>query len=736
MGSMLLNLNKARILILSLGLFAFEANSQNWVPGVNVPVPTSIEDYQRCDQEMVDHFDTRTFKACLDGQKQARYTAEQFALTNGKLHGYLEGFSYALFHATDANKQHAEEMARGKQALLANGPSMQAGIDNGVESGVALGAENGRRDALALWSQAFANGQVPSAASSSYYNDFIPEFYRNLSSPYEYYVGRKSEGQIMREDIDQSLRTVVVNIPDQQVYLVTNHQYNTWDLWFDQGRYEVQRYKSGGWIDPDQSFNFWKKYSEKLGQYDINSYSNLPTEYTDQIAKVEKEVKNPDGTTKTIMVSATVNLREIFKDAFLESYRYYMHHNFNKGFHEYLKMGAFAGEAVGIQVGKRMAYENGYAEAYDNKFWYEAEQAYLKSYQEAYAEAFDRVFNEYAQNAVLSVLHVETIGEVNDGILSPGERVKFKIGLENRGARNTNDVELTVLGDVSGGIAESLGAIRSFETKTFETDYILQIREGHDVSENIHLDFKLDGSNAIGAFYNSRIDIQNQIESIGLAYFQNLEIVDGKATVLLPVKNVSTSLATGISTEVLINGKQAGVAYVGNIEASSELIATVSLSGLDPLALIDGIDAIVHMTLNGTVIDDAEGKVLIKSQNPTQDIAAIYLRAVSNSGRTLVTKEKAESKLLAMNTKQVMSIRSRSNLYKRNPGATIPGQLLLQRSKGNPAADEALNDLAVKMWLLNQKSLPSFLSSKRRYYKKMLDQLTLSGNVKKAARFS
>lgn len=736
MGSTLLDLNKALLFVLTFGLCGFEANAQNWIPSVSVPAPNSIEDYERCDQEMVDHVDTRTFKACLDGQEQARYTAEQFALTNGKLHGYLEGFSYALFHATDANRQHAEEMARGKQALLANGPTMQAGIDKGVETGLALGAENGERDALALWSQAFVNGKVPSAASSDYYSDFIPEYQMNLSSPYEFYVGRKSEEQIMREDIDQSLRNTIVNIPDQQVYLVTKRQYNTWDLWFDQGRYEVQRYKSGGWVHPDESFKFWKKYSEKLGQYDVNSYSNLPTEYTDQIAKVEKEVRNPDGTTKIVMVSATMNLQEIFKDAFLESYRYYMHHNFNKGFHEYLKMGAFAGELVGVQVGKRIAYENGYAEAYDNKFWYDAEKAYINSYQTAYSEAFDKVFKEYAQNAILSVLRVETIGEVEDGILSPGERVKFMIELENRGGEYENDVELHVMGDVPGTIAESLGAIKSFATTTFETDYVLQISNSHDVTKNIHLDFEFLGSNAIGTFYNSRIDIQNQIESIGLAYFNKLEPIDGKVTVVLPVKNVSTTPATGIFTEVLINGKQAGVAYVGNIEASSELMATVALSGLDPIALIDGINAIVHMTLNGTVIDDAEGKVLIKSQNPAQDIAAIYLNAVSNNGRTLVTKEKAESKLLKMNNEQVISIRNRSNYYKRNPSATIPGQLLLQRSKGNPSTDQALDDLAVKMWLLNQKSLPSFLSSKRRYYKKMLDQLTLSGNVKKAAKFS
>jgi hypothetical protein len=728
----LLNLKTSPIALLALCFLAFEARSQNWVPGVNVPAPTSIEDYKRCDEEMVGEFDTRTFKACLDGQKQARYTAEQFALTNGKLHGYLEGFSYALFHATEANKQHADEMARGKQALLANGPSMQAGIDKGVESGLALGEANGERDALALWSQAFVEGKVPTGSASNYYNEMVPEFYMDISSPYEYYVGRRTVEDIMREDIDQSLRAVVVNIPDQQMYLVTNNRYNTWDLWFDQGRYEVQRYKSGGWIDPDESFDFWKKYSEKLGQYDVNSYSNLPTSYTDKIAKVEKEVRNPDGTTKTIMVSAVVNLREIFKDAFLESYRYYMHHNFNKGFHEYLKMGAFAGEAVGIQVGKRLAYQNGYADAYDNKFWYDAEQAYINSYKAAYARAFDRVYNEYTKNAVLAVLQIETIGEVEDGILSPGERVKFRIGLENRGALTSKTIEAIITGDVSGSISEDLGTLKSFENGTFETDYVLQISENHNVKENIYLDFTFEASNAIAAFCDAKIDIQNQIEATGPARISQLDIVNGTATIVLPIKNVSTRPATNISAEAIVNGNQTAVTYLGEIAGLSHEQATVTLVGLNPLDLIDGVDALIYMTTNETFIEDAEGSTVIRSQNTSKDIAAIYLSSFTKNAQ--VKTADVESKLLQLNNQEVMRVKNGTNLYKKNPSATIPGQLIAQRNKGNTASEKALNDLAVKMWRLNQKSLPSFLSTKRKYYKKLLDELTMAGNVKKASK--
>ncbi len=719
-------------LVLITGVFTC-TYSQNFIPSVSVPAPTSIEDYERCDQEMVGVYDTRTFKACLDGQEQARYTAEQFALTNGKLHGYLEGFSYAIYYATEANKTNKEEMDRGMQALYANGANMQAGIDAGVSQGIELGAQFGEKDALALWNDAFKNGKVPAAKPSAYYNGQLPEFNLSIASPYDYYVGRKSVDQILREDIDKSLRTIVVNIPDNQLYLVSNSRYNVWDLWFENGVYEVARYKNGGWIDPDKSFEFWKNHSEKLGQYDVNSYSNLPSVYTDKVAKVQKEVKNPDGTTKIITVSATVNLKEIFKDGFLESYRYYMHHNFNKGFHEYLKMGAFAGEAIGIQIGKRIAFENGYASAYDEKFWSDAQKAFEESYLNAYAKAFDKVFNDYSAHARLIITNVETIGEVNDGILSPGEKIKFRITLENHGAKSTTGLKLNVAGNVTGNIDESIGSINYFETKTFETGYIIRISDGHDVRENLQLDFKLRGTNSNEAIYSSRIDIRNQIEAIGSAYYQKLDVVEGNAIIMLPIKNVSTNPASNISVDVMINGQIVGSVHLGTIAGSNEQVAAVTVNNIDPILLLDGVQAVIEMKSNGRKIEDADGSVLVKSPNTNQDIASIFLKSVSNNGYKAVPRQKAESKLLSLNSDQTLMIKRSANLYKKNPGATIPGQLVVQHSKGN-SADKALNDLAVKMWLLNKKSLPAFLSSKRRYYRKLLDQLTIGGSVKKAAK--
>lgn len=719
------------ILIIGLNTQGF---SQSYIPKVGVPTPVSIEDYQRCDQEMVGVFDTRTFKACIDGQKQARYTAEQFALTNGKLHGYLEGFSYAIYQATQVNSSHAEEAERGRQALYANGANMQAGIDEGIQSGIRLGKQLGQADAVALWDRAFENGQIPKGNANTYYNDKIPEFNLSFRSPYEHFVGKRTVDQILREDIDKTLRNVVVSIPNNDVYLVGNNSYNIWDLWFDNGHYEVERYKSGGWINPVKSFDFWQKHSEKLGQYDINSYSNLPTAYTDQVATTEKEVKMPDGTTRTVKEKAIINLKEIFKDGFLESYRYYMHHNFNKGFHEYLKLGAFAGEAVGIQVGKRIAYESGYAEAYDNKFWYEAEKAYIISYKKAYAEAFDKVHIEYSENAILSILNLETIGEVNDGILSPGEQVKFSLTIENRGAVNTPDLKLNIAGDVNSAVDEKLGLLGSFETKVFETGFLIKISEGHDVRENIQLEFRFQGSGAYDMFYDAKIDIRNQIESIGRAYFQSLNVVEGRSLLVLPIKNVSTRAAHDIVAEGTVKGKMVAISNLGTVEGSEEQMASLSLIGLDPLGLIDGIPAKIQMKANGTRIIGAEGDVLIKSQNPIKDISAIYLMSVKENGYETVSREQVESKLLTLNSGQVVSVRRGANLYRINAGVTLPGQLVLQRVKGSATTDEALNNLAVKMWLVNRKSLPAFLSSKRKYYRKLLDQLTISGSVKKEAK--
>lgn len=710
--------------------------AQSYIPSVGVPQPTSIKDYERCDQIMVGVYDTKTFKACLDGQEQARYTAEQFSLTNGKLHGYLEGFSYALFQAVNANDDDAEQVARGRAALNANGSEMQAGLQEGINLGKQQGGQDGKSNALGVWDRAFRNGDLPRGNSADNYRLSVPNYSPNVADPYGKFVGRKSVQDIMKKDIDQGLRNVAVGIQQQQQFLVDRTNYSLWDLWFDNGRYEIERYKNGRWVNPEESFKFWKNHTEKLGQFDINSYSNLPTAYSDGVHRTTRTVTNPDGTTSQVTEPTVVNLKNIFLDGFLESYKYYMHHNFNKGFHEFLNLGASAGEMTGIQVGKRIAFENGYAAAYNGKFHSEAKRTYGQAYTNSYMTSFDAVFNDFATSAKLNIKKVEKVGEVDDGIIQPGERVKFLITVENRGGRVASNLRVNVSGDIAGSANQTLGTLAELSADTFETDYIAKVSEGHDISRDVRLVVSLNGDNGANDSVDTSINVRNQIESQGSASMASIDVVKGEAIVELPIKNVSTVVAKQITAEVVIDGATAGTAVIGDMSAGSSLVARVKVTELNPIKLLEGYTAQIVIKSNNINIRGASGSATVMSQNTTRDVTDLYVKlARGERAADGVRLDEAEAKLIQLDNHQTLSLKKGTNLYKSQADATIPGQLVLKKSAmTSQEAQEILERTAVKMYNLNRKNLPGFLSGKRKAYVKLLDQLTIGGKVKKAAK--
>lgn len=709
--------------------------AQSYVPSVGVPAPTSIEDYERCDQIMVGVYDTKTFKACLDGQEEARYTAERFAKMNGKLHGYLEGFSYALYKATEANKKNADAQRQGKEDFERAGDDrFDAGLQAGIDKGNKEGSADGKSHALQTWDSAFRNGQLPAGQSSNYHNMSVPTYRSDISDPYGTLRKRMTVQDIMREDIDQSLRNVLVQIEGNQAYLLDRTNYSLWDLWFDNGRYEIERYKDGRWVNPQESFKFWVD-TAGIRQFDINDYNNLPAQYQDGVHRTTRTITNPDGTTSTVSEPTVLSLKQVFKDGFIESYKYYMHHNFNSGFHEYLGLGAGAGELTGIQVGKRLARQEGYANAFNTAFHVEAERTYGQAYSNAYVNTFDSVFNDYASSAKLNITKVEKIGEVDDGIFSPGERVKFVITVENRGGRDASNLNVNVSGDITRSENQALGTLTALDADTFETDFIAKISDAHDVSQNVRLVLSLTGDNGANDRVDTSIDVRNQIETTGSATLASVDAINGTARIELPIKNVSTQDAKNITADVKIDGQIVASANLGTIAGGNTRVASVQVQGLNPIKMLEGIRAQIVMKTNGVLIDEAEGVTEIKSRNTTKDIATIFTKLAKGQRVSGVSLDEAQAKIIAMDRLQTSANKKGTNVYKKMPDTTIPGQLVLQKgSSTDGAAAEAFNSVAVKMWVNNRKNLPGFLSGKRKAYRKLLDQLTISGKVKKAAK--
>jgi hypothetical protein len=558
--------------------------AQRYIPSVSVPAAGSTPGkYRHCEQAYAIGYDVTTFKTCEDAIEEARKIAERFAGTNGKLHGYLEGFSYAIYKAAEANENDPVEVKRGEDALLATMDSdhmeLPSGSEHGQDEGQLDGAADGKSDALSVWQVAFQTGQLPQGNSVDNYSMDVPEYRATESDPYGKYVGRKTVQSIMRNDISPELRELVVQIQESdRIFLLSQrYSYNIWDLWFDSGRYEVNRYKNGAWVNANESLDFWHENVKKI-ENAYNRYDHLATNH-------EVRIVNEDNTVSTKIV----NLKKEFDDSFLASYGYYMHHNWRLKFHEFLPFGATAGETTGVQVGKRIAFENGYATEYNKQYHISAARVYQDAYvlghdgKDGYEGTFDRVFNDYKNNAKLAIAKIEKIGKIDDDIFSRGEEVKFRITIENHGGVSAGNLRLNVTGNVRSSANVKLGSLTALDANTFETDYIAQINQGQDINQDVHLVLSVTSDNNGSISRDTSIDVRNQIEATGRAAVANVNAVSGSATVTLPIKNVTSIDATNLSADLIVGNENVKNLKIGTLAGKESKSCSYSCDKLKSL---------------------------------------------------------------------------------------------------------------------------------------------------------
>lgn len=707
--------------------------AQSYMPPVSVPNAGSIGVHKYCDQKYVigvtpeNRVSNETVAACKNGQEEARIVAENFAGQNGKLHGYLEGFSYALYKASDATDDDAASVASGRASMTTSaGTQMQAGLQAGIDQGNRLGNPAGQSDALGIWQSAFESGELPAGQSNSHYRlDSIPGYqsdYRDAQgnvNAYEQIVGKLTVQKIMQEDgtLDAVRRLTVGFQSGEVIYLTQDRVYNIWDLWFNDGTYEVNRYKNGAWINNTESLKFWKDHYKDIAQY--NTYDHLETNHQYQIV------------VGGAIVNKTANLKTEFNEGFLSSYTYYMHHNFRQKFHEFVGLGAVNGETTGIQVGKRIAFQNGLALEFNEQFDEKAQSTYRDAYVSAYTTKFDNKFYEYADNAKINIAgSVEVIGEDDDGIIQPGEKIKLKLTLQNKGGKDASGLKINITGDIKGSAGQALATLSKLDANTYETGFIAQIKEGHDVNRDAQINVALSGDNGASASTRAGVDIQNQVEPKGEALSSNIDTLNGTAVVTLPIQNISEVDTQDLTAEVVIGATVVGTETLGKLVAGERRTVSVRLSNLKPIAMISGLSAEIVIKADGKRIGGTTKNTTVKSANSTKDITKIFATIAKGQRVSNVTAEEAKAELLRLDSKQTRANKKGSNVYKKNSSTTIPG--LLVDLKGSN--EEAYNDIAVAMWNKNRKNLPAFLSGKRKAYRKLLDQLTIVGKVKKAAK--
>lgn len=658
--------------------------------------------YAECDKYAVDGMSARVYAACEFGRDEAERLAERFGGGNGRLDGFIRGYTFGLERAYEAYQNDGNEMAKGAGAISEIGQNMEAGLEQGRVDGRTRGSSQGRSDAIDRFEKVVDKGVNPDATLR------VPEtHYEGMDDAYQKLVGPlPTPQQIIKENGNLGRLKIYdsYDSPD----LDGRPALSVWDLFLMDG---VYKFEKAYWFDQDLAAQVWmKRPNDQRPKYD-----NL-------------NGGNPVIDPKT---GLPMDLQEVFKSALRNSYRYYVEYYYSREFHQNIDQGAVQGEQVGQLVGKNIAYKRGQAQAFNQKFKESSKQTFRDAFVGAYTENFNKTFQDYNTSAKLSLKLLDVIESENDGIFQPGEQISVRFRVRN-------------VGGVGSALTASLtGDVQEVQQQQFQVGRLQSQVYTAPLMARLSGSLKPRDVARIRLTVNGLSDDLNQTvqRMIELSRVRaQLNVTNGSGDIYLVANNVSTVRTPGnVQVTLKLNNRDVMTQNLGNIDAGNSPQSVLTFSNIDPLELIRrNVNALITVSMNGSILDQAGVELTV--DDPELELAR-YFTQVAN-GRGLVPAGVSRENRLSdlrlslsrINEEETRSMRKNGpNLWKKDPGATMVGKLveLKTSTDQSEAAVKQFDQLAKQLWEA-RKNLPKFLfikSGKRGAYEGLVKRLSKSGKL-------
>ncbi len=637
----------------------------------------------------------KVYRACEFGVDEASRMAQRFAGGQGKIDGYLQGYTWGLYKMATTYQNDSNEMKDGAAIVDSLDQYLQSGINAGIRTGKANGAQEATQEVRNRFYQAVNSGNFPSSKI------IIPTItYSGESNAYQKYVGSIITVEQILAETEQAL-----GIYDDYdtVYLGEIDVLTTKDLWGYNGNY---KFGEEQWYNKNKALNAWMR----LPLSTHAKYQNL---------NVNAEV---DATTGILVV----DYQEVFQDAFKNSYSYYVNYYYSINFHSELENGQLHGEAFGIQAGKRVARDKGLAEAFNKKFKESSKLSYADAFRNAYNDAFRATYQDFSNNPKLSLRLVDVVGTINDGVLQAGEEFTVVFKVTNAGGVSSS-LRASTYGDIIEGKNQSFN-IGKLSKQTFvskvigRTDPRLKPRERAVIHLNVN-----------GLTDSINETINNLVEFLGASY--DADVVQGSGALVVKTKNISTVAAP---TNIVATLKQGGTVIntvYGKVLAAGETESLrLTFDNIDPLELImNGVSFSAEITFGRAVVDRVS--LTIKSSDRDNDLIDYFIQLVNNNAvipsKTTKTQrlEKVRLILKDLNFAETKRGKKARNDYSKAPNKTIIGKLVAAKKAvtNTTSIIEEFHRMGQLLYPA-RKNLDQFLFwGKKVDYDKLLNQLSKTG---------
>jgi len=394
------------------------------------------------------------------------------------------------------------------------------------------------------------------------------------------------------------------------------------------------------------------------------------------------------------------NLKEIYKQAFIANYNQFGPYEYNNAYNDTIDDGTNAGYYVGMQVGKRLAYLTGEMDAYNTMFRQREASAYQSGYTSALLDphgGFGGTYQTYATSPQIGVDQFTIAGMRNDGIVEPGEQILGSFILSNYGGVDAN-LPITLEGDVSNvylcdAQGRPLRDAAGNPLSSIRVPRISSTRHAGAVTANIagnitsgqtaNVVLNVNGQRIPLAQYVTRqIVVQNVVDQADIAH--------GNLTIRIPVQNVSTARSYDeikIVTTDSLNRTQ--TTSVGFVEAGRTSDVPATLTGFDPLSMLDGqVSAHYQVLLGSEPI--AQGTVVVSTNDRNAGLASVFDAASRGADQNL--KQRVNDRVFNAVKAEAESASS-SDYNDKHPGLL---HALVESKRAHPdnaAAYSALADL-------------------------------------------
>ena len=411
--------------------------------------------YAECDHYLSDNSPKRVFAACEFGRDEAERMAQRYGGGNGRVEGFLRGFSWGLHKMADAYKNDPASVAQGA-AVAVNGSMdsyTQAPLQASSDAGASQGTPTGTSDAIQRFKNVVNTGRDPDSTVS------IPSVpYAGIDNGYATYVGRYETPQrIIQQDLNEGTLRVYNNWDG--MFMGDKKALNAWDIWREDGNYDSDKSQ---WYDAKAAFQTWlQRPIDSRPRYD--SLNNPPLYGSVASSRKGHGARNlaggPDGGSHTgtggqgngkkpsptpsqappqtpppsTPAQQQIDLQAVFAKAFQDSYAYYVKYYFSAAYYGGLDDGQDDGESLGVDVGKKLAYQSGLIQNFNSTLKTNSINNFQSAFARAYTDNFNRTFQNYSSAPQLNYSFDDIVGEDNVGVLEPGEMFTAKFTVTDYG---------------------------------------------------------------------------------------------------------------------------------------------------------------------------------------------------------------------------------------------------------------------------------------------------------------